>query len=82
MPEQHTAQPEASASLALKPFRERVILTPRFARRLRARAHKSGRSVTAEASLLLACALVPKPRERKRIARLDLADALGEEVER
>jgi len=73
-----TACPDRSATLALKPFRESITLPPRIARRLRARAHDNGRSPAAEAALLLAKALVPVPDERRRLARLDLADALGE----
>lgn len=82
MHEQRTATSAPGASLALEPFRERVTLTPRFARRLRTRAEKNGRSASAEASFLLAGVLVPKGAERKRLARRDLADVLGEGASR
>jgi len=78
MQSKDTAPSGLSASLALEPFRERVVLPPRLARRLRLRAQERGRSAAAEASLLLACALVPDPGERRRLVRIDLGAPRGE----
>ena len=80
--EHDTSCSGASASLALEPFHERVTLPPRIARRLRLRAFDNGRTPTVEASLILSAVLVPELSQRKRLARLDLTEALGEEASR
>ena len=73
-----TAGPRTRANFSLAPFFEPVMLTPRFARRLRIRAQRNGHTATREASLLLAVALVPDRGRRRRLARLDLEGALGD----
>jgi hypothetical protein len=67
--------PASGSEFDLAPLVVRATLLPRFARRLRVLAAQEGRTTDAVAARLLACALVPDPVERKRLAKFDLRDA-------
>ena len=60
---------------ALAIAQDDLTLPPRIARRLRALAHDRGKPVERVASALLAAAVVPSARERRRLVVHDLANA-------
>jgi hypothetical protein len=67
--------PASSSEFDLAPLVVEVTILPRFARRLRILAAQEGRTADAVAARLIACAVIPDPSERRRLARLDLRDA-------
>jgi len=56
---------------------DRLLLPPRFAELLRARAARTGRTPELEAAQILARVLVPSKRLRKRLAKLDATELAG-----
>ena len=73
-----TAASSPHELLELAPIRLAFAPPPRLARRPRTQASAAQRTPSALAATLLARALVPDLRERRRLVRRDLYDALGE----
>ena len=69
--------PTMNEALELEPLQVTVTLPPRIARRLLARAFSEKRPTERVASRLLAQALIPDVRERRRVVGPDLDDVLG-----
>jgi hypothetical protein len=67
--------PNSSSEFDLAPMVVEVTILPRFARRVRILAAQEGRTASAVAARLIACAVIPDPKERRRLVELDLRDA-------